>query len=152
MTATSSTNPHQAQPLMPGARWAYLVLTGLFAASVAVQVFLAGLGVLVNLTYFGWHTTFAHVLGPLPVALIVTGVLGRVGRRSHGLTLLILVLFWLQYVSIYALQGVPRALYVINALALFWLALHLAQRSWRLIRTVQRERKLNPEESRKGGL
>lgn len=152
MTATSSTKPHQAQPLMPGARWAYLVLSGLFAASVAVQVFFAGLGVLVNPTYFGWHTNFAHVIGPLLVALIVTGVLGRVGRRSLGLTLLVLVLSWLQYVSIYALQGVPRALHVVNALALFWLALHLVQCSWRLIRTVQRERKLNPEGPRKGGL
>lgn len=137
MTASSFTNPHYHRPLVLGARWTYLILAGLFAVGIVLQVFFAGLGVLVDPGYFGLHTTFAHLLEPLLLALLVLGVVGRVGWRVFGFNALLLVLFGMQYAFMYGFQGPLRALHVVNALALFWLALHLTRRSWRLIRAGQ---------------
>ncbi len=113
----------------------YLLLAGLFAVGIVVQVFFAGLGVLVAPSYFGWHTTFAHMLEFILLVMLIVGLLGRVGWRSFGLNALLFVVFGMQYFFMYGLQGPLRALHVVNALALFWLALQLAQGSWRLIRT-----------------
>lgn len=151
MTSTSATNPQRPQPLLLGARRFYLLLAGLFAAGIVVQVFFAGLGVLVDPGYFSWHTTFAHLLEPLLLAMLVTGAIGRIGWRVSGLTVLTLVLFLLQYVFIHAFQGAPRALHVVNALALFWLALYVARCSWQLIRAAHPTAGASTEQPLRGG-
>lgn len=119
--------------LVFGARRLYLTLAGLFAAGIVVQVFFAGPGVLVDPSYFSWHTTFAHLLEALMLALLVLGVVGRVGWRTYGFSALVFVLFGMQYFFMYGLQGPLRALHVVNTLALFWLALELVRGAWRLI-------------------
>ena len=134
MTATPSAQLQRPNPLVFGARRLYAVLAWLFAIGIILQVFFAGLGVLVDPSYFGLHTTFAHVLELALLTLPVVGLFGRVGWRSFGLNALLFVLFGMQYAFMYGLQGPLKALHVVNALALFWLALQLAQRSWRLIR------------------
>ena len=134
------------------ARQVYLLLTVLFAAGIVVQVFFAGLGVLVEPSYFGWHTTFAHLLEALLLAMLVVGVVARVGWGNTGLNLLLFGLFTMQYVFIYGFQGAPKALHVVNALALFWLSVHLAQRSWKLAREAQSAPKADDRSVRRGGL
>lgn len=135
MTATPSAHLQRPSPLVLGARQFYLVLTGLFALGLVIQVFFAGLGVLVDPSYFGLHTTFAHMLELALLALPVVGLVGRVGWRNFGLNALLFVLFGMQYFFMYGLQGPLRALHVVNALALFWLALQLSQQAWRLTQT-----------------
>ena len=136
------------------ARTLFIVCAWLFVTGVVAQVFFAGLGVLVDPGYFAWHTTFAHVLEPLLLALLVTGVIGRVGWRTFGLNAFLFVLFGLQYVFMYGFQGPPRALHVVNALALFWFAVQLVQRSRHLIRIgkpTPNSSGINPT-AKKGGL
>ncbi len=140
MTATPSAHLQRRSPLIPGARRFYLVLAGLFAVGIVLQVFFAGLGVLVNPSYFGWHTTFAHLLELILLVMPVVGFFGRVGWQSFGLNGLLFVLFGMQYFFMYGLQGPLRALHVVNALALFWLAIQLGQQSWRLTRTTRATR------------
>lgn len=135
MTATPAAHPQHPRPLVLGARRSYLVFAGLFAVGIVLQVFFAGLGVLVDPGYFGWHTTFAHLLELLLIALLVLGVVGRVGWRTFGISALILVIFGMQYAFMYGFEGLLRALHVVNALALFWLALQLGRRAWRLLHT-----------------
>lgn len=137
MTATPSAQLQRPSPLVLGARRFYLVLVGLFAVGVVFQVFFAGLGVLVDPSYFGWHTTFAHMLELILLASPVVGLFGRVGWRSSGLNALLFILFGMQYFFMYGLQGPLRALHVVNALAIFWLALQLSQQAWRLTRTTR---------------
>lgn len=134
MTATPTQLP---KPFVSRARQVHLLLAGLFAAGIVAQVFFAGLGVLVEPGYFAWHTTFAHLLEALLLGVLVVGVVARVGWGSIGLNLLLFGLFTMQYVFMYGFQGAPKALHLVNALALFWLAVHLAQRSWKLVREAQ---------------
>ncbi len=137
MTATPSAHLNRPSPLVLRARRFYLILAGLFAAGIVCQVFFAGLGVLVDPSYFGWHTTFAHFLELTLLALPVVGLFGRVGWRSFGLNALLVILFGMQYVFMYGLQGPLKALHVVNALALFWLALQLSQQARRLTQTTR---------------
>jgi mono/diheme cytochrome c family protein len=130
----SPTEPQYVPPSVHYLRTVFSLLAWLFAMGVILQVFFAGLGVLVDPAYFGWHTTFAHVLEPLLLGMLLTGPFGRIGWGTFGLTVLLFVLFGLQYVFMYGFEGPARALHVVNALALFHLAVLLGGRSWRLVR------------------
>jgi mono/diheme cytochrome c family protein len=148
----SPTEPQRALPIARQARIVYSCLTWLFALGVVLQVFFAGLGALVDPSYFGWHTSFARVLELLILLMLVAGAVGRVGWGNFGLTMLIFILFVLQYTFIYNAQGPARALHVVNALGLFWLTVHLGQRSWQLrraSRTASSTRK-PPSQARRG--
>lgn len=103
------------------------VLGVLFVAGVVTQVFLAGLGVLVGPRYFGWHTTFAHVLEAVIVLMLLIAAVGRLGWREFGSTFLLLVIFTAQYVFIHGMSGPARALHLVNALVLFGFGLSLTK-------------------------
>ena len=129
-----STEPTTSKPTrrVPGRplRPAFGGLAVLFVAGVVTQVFLAGLGVLVDPAYFGWHTTFAHILEGIMLVMLVTGALGRIGWPGLGLTVLLFVTFATQYVFIHALSGPGRALHLVSAFVLFLLGLSLAKRGF----------------------
>jgi len=137
---TSETH-NQSQRLPAWARWGrvvYMLCAWLFAASIVLQVFFAGLAVLVNPSYFDLHRAFGPTIELFPILMLAAGVIGRLPRRVLALTTLGLVLFMFQYVFLYAMPrlGLPllRALHAVNALALFWLAMYFGQRAWRLLR------------------
>lgn len=116
-------------------RVSYVLVAVCFAAAIAVQVFLAGAGVLVHPRYIGVHTRLGHVMHFFPLGLIVLSLAGRLPWRLIGLTTATLLLFALQYIFLWVIPalGVPllRALHAVNALALFWMALYLTQQVWR---------------------
>ncbi len=80
-------------------------------------------------------------------ALLIIGVFSRLPWRMHGLNVLAILLFMMQYVFLWVLPqlGLPalRALHAVNALVLFWTAVYLAQSAWRLSRGSA-EQKLSP--------
>lgn len=45
-------------------RYGYLLLAGLFALGILAQVFIAGLAIFVDASYWVRHTTFVHLLEP----------------------------------------------------------------------------------------
>lgn len=112
-------------------RLAYIGVAWLFLACVVVQVFLAGLGVFGGAQNFSLHRDFGYAFGWLTLVLLLLALVGHLGRRSIGLSALILVLFALQSVFVGLREVMPAlaALHPVNALAIFGVALHLARQS-----------------------
>lgn len=119
----------------------YLLLAGLFAGGIAIQVFLAGAGVLVNPSYFAMHRTFAHILEMFPLLMVIVGLIARLPWKLVGLTALLFVLFMLQYFFLYGVAAATgivmlRAFHAVNALAMFWAALYLFGSTRKLLRVA----------------
>lgn len=115
------------------ARLAYRGVIWLFVACVVVQVFLAGLGVFAPEDKFEFHRNFGYTFGWLALLLPLLAWVGRLSRRTIGLSFLVIVLFILQSVFVALRTDMPylAALHPVNALAIFWLSLSLARGSRR---------------------
>jgi hypothetical protein len=122
-----------AERLRHGARVGYVLVAWVFVLFVMVQVFLAGLSIFVGPAGWPRHVEFGHYFGPLSLALFVLALVGRLPRRAVLLTVLLMLLYSLQYVFVEVPPrvGLPElsALHPVNALLIFWLALSLALRS-----------------------
>ena len=103
----------------------------LFVAGIGLQVFLAGLGVLVNGDYLDLHRGFSHLLFLLPPVVLVAGLAERLPRQRLALTAALIPLLIVQYTLVYVPAdgdlAALRALHLVNALALFWVALQVAR-------------------------
>jgi hypothetical protein len=118
------------------ARKTFLGLAWLFVIAVAIQFLLAGLAVL------GGERIEAHrqwgfvVLHLIPVLMLVAAIVGRLGKSVIGLTVLLFLLVFLQ--PLFADPELDpqwlRSLHVLNALFIFVLGRHLAQRVTRTVR------------------
>lgn len=132
--------------LARGSSLFYRFLAAFLTFAIIVQVFLAGLGVLVNPSYFAWHGNFAHVIEFLPLVMLVVGIMAKLSRQTLLLTALAFVLVVLQYVFIHLMPQLGlmplRALHAVNALAIFWLSLHLGCRVRQHLQTHQHDLKL----------
>ena len=121
---------------MDVARKSFVGLAWLFVLAVAIQFLLAGLGVL------GGESIEAHrqwgfvVLHLIPILMLVAAIVGRMGRYVIGLTVLLFLLVFLQ--PLFADPELHprwlRSLHVLNALFIFVLGRHLAQRETRTVR------------------
>ncbi|RIK35961.1 MAG: hypothetical protein DCC57_22870 [Chloroflexi bacterium] len=115
-------------------RAVYLVCAALLTVGVIGQVFFAGAALLVNGRYLEMHRVLAHLIELLAMLTVVAGLLTRLSWRIQTLGLLFLLLMFAQYAFLYAMPalGLPalRALHAVNALAMFWVALRLGQRTW----------------------
>ena len=119
-------------------RKVFVGLGWLFVAAVAVQFFLAGLGVLGGEgieAHRQWGFTALHLL---PVLMLIAAIAGRMGRTVIGLTIALFVLVFLQPLFAAADLDPPwlRSLHVLNALIIAMVGFYLAQRGTRLIRTA----------------
>lgn len=130
-----------AQPISGMARAlrsVYLVCAALLTMGVIGQVFFAGAALLVNGTYLEMHRSLAHGIELLAMVTVVIGLFTRLPWRIQTLGVLFLLLMFAQYIFLYAVPalGIPvlRALHAINALAMFWVALNLGQRTWQALR------------------
>jgi hypothetical protein len=115
-----------------GARRAHPVVTALFAACAAIQVFLAGLGVFDDPRAFITHREFGYAFGWLTLVVLVLALAGRLPRRITGMSALLLVLFALQSVFIALRADLPAvaALHPLNGFAILGLAVLTARDSW----------------------
>ena len=97
-------------------RIGFAAATWLFVACVVAQVFLAGLGVFRSTSDFDTHRTFALIFGWLTLVMLVLALVGRLGRRTIGQAVLLLVLFSLQSVFVEARSSMPElaALHPVN--------------------------------------
>jgi hypothetical protein len=120
------------------ARKIFVGLAWLFVLAVAIQFLLAGLGVLGGESlevHRAWGFLVLHLI---PILMFVAAIVGRMGRTVIGLTGALFLLVFLQ-----ALFAAPeldprwlRSLHVLNALFIFALGYHLAQRGTRTIRSM----------------
>lgn len=135
---TTRTDPRRPRTCTRPARTIFALCAWLFAAGVTLQVFLAGLGALVNPTQWGEHRAFGSLILTLPYLMLVTGLIGRLPGRTLVLVALLIPLGWLQH----ALIAVPpdagwaalRALHAVNGFVLFWAATNLAWSARELLR------------------
>ncbi len=122
---------------MDVARKVFVGLAWLFVLAVAIQFLLAELGAL------GGESMEAHrqwgfiVLHLIPILMFIGAIVGRMGWTVLGLTAALFLLVFLQ-----ALFADPeldprwlRSLHVLNALFIFALGYHLAQRGTRTLRS-----------------
>ena len=108
----------------------------LFVAAIVVQVFLAGAAI----TQLGGSGTFAsHIdfgytwVGLAALAVVVTAVIARAGRRAILISLGLLLLYVVQTSLPYARDSIPAvaALHPVNAMLLFVLSIWYGRRAWR---------------------
>ena len=116
---------------MDVARKSFVGLAWLFVLAVAIEFLLAGLGILGGESmdlHRAWGFPVLHII---PILMFVAAIVGRMGRRIIGLTVGLFLLVFLQ--PLFAAPELdPRwlqSLHVLNALFIFTLGLHLAQRS-----------------------
>jgi hypothetical protein len=120
------------------ARYAFATLAWLFLACVGVQVFLAGLGVFAGSQNFATHRDFGYTFGFLTVFMLLAAGVGRLGRRWIWFSALLIVLFALQSLFVGLRENLPAvaALHPVNALAIFWVAQHVARGALALVRNA----------------
>lgn len=110
------------------ARVAYATLAWVFVACLVVQLFLVGLDIFEVTAGATFHRDFAYLYGWLAPLLVLLAATGRLPRGRQALTVILLVLFALQTYLPSLADGAPllAAFHAVNALAVWWLALHLA--------------------------
>ena len=116
------------------ARKAFVALAWLFVLAVAIQFLLAGLGVLGGESMEPHRVWGFLVLHLIPILMLIAAIVGRMGRTVIVLTVVLFLLVFLQ--PLFADPELHpqwlRSLHVLNALFIFALGYHLAQRgTWR---------------------
>jgi hypothetical protein len=118
------------------ARKFFVGLAWLFVLAVAIQFLLAGLGIL------GGESLEMHrqwgfiVLHLIPILMFIAAIVGRMGRTVIALTLALFLLVFLQPLLVDPELNPRwlRSLHVLNALFIFVLGYHLAQRGTKRVR------------------
>jgi hypothetical protein len=116
------------------ARPIHLVVAGLLVVGLFVQVFLAGMGVFSRPPEFATHRDVGYWLTLLPVVLIVTSIVGRMGRRQAIVAAVMFGQFILQSVLVLQRDSVPpiAALHPVNGVLILLFATWLARDAWRV--------------------
>jgi hypothetical protein len=115
---------------MATARKTFVVLAWLFVLAVAIQFLLAGLGVLGGESLEPHRQWGFIVLHLIPILMLIAAIIGRMGRTVIVLTAVLFLLVFLQplFVDPELHPRWLRSLHVLNALFIFALGYHLAQR------------------------
>jgi asparagine N-glycosylation enzyme membrane subunit Stt3 len=121
---------------MDVARKLFVGLAWLFVLAVAIQFLLAGLGVLGGESMEPHRLWGFLVLHLIPILMLIAAIVGRMGRTIVVLTVVLFLLVFVEPLFADA-QLDPRwlrSLHVLNALFIFALGHHLAQRGTRTVR------------------
>ena len=106
-----------------------------FVAAIVIQVFLAGLAIpqLGGNGNFASHQGFGYSIGFVALALVLTAVAARAGRRRILQSLGLLVVYVIQTVLPNLDPGlsIAAALHPVGALILFGLGVWYARQVWR---------------------
>ena len=117
-------------------RWVHLAAAVVFVATIVIQVFLAG-SAIANLGGsgdFAVHRDFGYTwVGLASLAVLLTAIAARVGRRRIGIAFGMLVLYIIQTVLPHLKDTATwlAALHPVNALFLFGIAIWYARSAWR---------------------
>jgi hypothetical protein len=115
-------------------RTLHAATAAVFAASLVVQVFLAGLAIpqLGGDGSFATHRDFGYLIGLITLLVLITAVIARMGRRRIAQSAGFLALYVVQSTLPYMDPGLPAAaaLHPVNALVMFVLAAWYARTVW----------------------
>jgi hypothetical protein len=113
-------------------RWAYLVLAWLYVAAIVVQVLLIGLNLFAGEPTRETHIGFGHMIGLLPILMLIIAFAGRMPGPAKSLAGLQLGLFVLQAEVFAAIRGilpVLAAFHPVLAMIVFAVAVYVARRA-----------------------
>jgi hypothetical protein len=121
---------------MDVARKIFVGLAWLFVLAVAIQFLLAGLGLLGGESLEPHRQWGFIVLHLIPILMLIAAIVGRMGRTVIVLTVVLFLLVFLQplFVDPELDPRWLRSLHVLNALFIFALGHHLAQRGTKTVR------------------
>jgi hypothetical protein len=120
-------------------RWSRLAAMGLarlFTIGVLVQVFLAGLSLFESANYWDDHKSLGQTLGVVPVLLIFAAIVGRLPSRLIGMSVVLLVLWIVQWQLPKIDNGWIAALHPLNAFLLFGLSVQIGDQIRGLTRST----------------
>ena len=119
-----------------GARYVYLALVWIYLAAIVTQVFLAGVALFGPERDFATHINLGWILHLVPVLLLVAAAVARVGSRTIWWTVALVLVQGVQPLLPGLRANLPwaAALHPVLALIIFWLALTIGLRAWRLVR------------------
>lgn len=112
------------------ARLAFVATARVFVICLVIQLFLVGLDVFAVIgSENGIHREFAYLYGWLAPLMVLLAGLSHSPRSQLLLAGLLVVLFAIQTYLPTIAERAPQlaAIHAVNALAVFWLALHLAR-------------------------
>lgn len=109
----------------------YAVLAWVLVGCILTQVFLAGMAIFGNPSYWAMHTSFVHFFEFLPLVLFILAFVGRLRGGLRWWPLVLIFLIAGQYATAHLGTAVAGALHPVNALLIFGIAVLVAWRSSR---------------------
>ena len=114
----------------------YAVAASILVLGLVLQVFLAGLGVFDDPTFFLTHRDTGYTLELVAFVVIVLAAIARAGRAQIGIAALIFGLFLLQsvFVAVRVSSPAVAALHPVNGFLILLLSIVLVRRAWAFAR------------------
>lgn len=108
----------------------YLLLSGLSFISILIQVYLAGVAVFQDYTYWELHRSFAL----FKYIYFVMFIVGLVGKLPKNLTWLSFALFAVANIQYYTAHGFLASLHVVIPFLIFWLNLVVMRDAYKTVK------------------
>lgn len=132
-SAVPQVDVHPTKPTAAPWRWLYCLLAWLLAAWVVFQVFAIGMVFMAGQgSWLEIHELTGYSFGLPLIALIIVSFIARLSWRVRIATMVIFVLYGLQYTFVGGGPTFLRAFHAVNALAIFFTATTLAQHVGRI--------------------
>jgi len=110
----------------------FLVLAWATAACIVAQIFLAGVAVFTDPSYWYHHRIFVHLFEWLPVFMLVAALVGKLPKSLRWQSAALVALVFIQYVT--ANVGNLGAVHPVIAAVMFWLSLTAAREAAKRVR------------------
>lgn len=122
--------------MVSGARYVYLTMVWTYVAALLLQVFLVGSALFSAAHDFEPHIGLGWILHLVPVLLLIVAAIARIGSRLLWWTTALLVVQFIQPILATLRTDAPlvAAFHPVLALIIFWLAVTIGMRAWRLVR------------------
>lgn len=129
------------------ARPAFALVAAAFAAAVTIQIFIAGLAVFVSPVNWITHSSFAGILAPFPLLMLLLAFVGRLPRRMQWQSAALLVPMPFLFLTADIIGDLPwlAATHPVIAVVLFWGSVRIATTGWRLAFETNLESDLKQE-------
>ncbi len=119
-------------------KWVFMIhqlMTVLILLGIMIEFYFAGLGIF-HAQSFQLHMVTGEILWGASLALFVISLIGMIGRKLIGFSLLLFVLLFIQPLLVQANQSFVQAIHLINALLIFAVTLYLMVVSFRQSKTM----------------
>ncbi|PAV28288.1 hypothetical protein CIL05_18140 [Virgibacillus profundi] len=108
----------------------YLVLSWLAFLSILIQVFLAGVAIFQDYSYWEIHKSFA-LFKYIYIAMFIVGLVGKLPKNLIWLSIAIFAVANVQY---YTAHGFLASLHVVIPFLIFWINLVLIRKAYEALK------------------